>query len=47
MIFSRKINLIMFQNPYNRYKDEVEGLEDAVYLKRHDKPEQLEKKTKK
>lgn len=35
------------RNPYNRYKDEVEGSEDAVYLKRHDKPEQLEKKTKK
>jgi len=35
------------KNPYHRHLDELEVLDDATFLKRHEKKEQLEKKTKK
>ena len=39
--------LFSFQNPFSKYQSEIEQLDDAAFLKRHEKPEQLEKRTKK
>eukprot|EP00088_Acartia_fossae_P002501 TRINITY_DN11014_c0_g1_i1.p1 TRINITY_DN11014_c0_g1~~TRINITY_DN11014_c0_g1_i1.p1 ORF type:complete len:656 (+),score=145.05 TRINITY_DN11014_c0_g1_i1:95-2062(+) len=35
------------RNPFSKYQSEIEQLDDAAFLKRHEKPEQLEKRTKK
>lgn len=41
-------NLSLFKNPYGgKSKENLELMDDAVYIKRHEKPEALEKRTKK